>query len=83
LNPESIPSITVQELAERMHQNPSLVILDVREPVELSAARIPDSRVAYAPLSVLASSRTPQLPEPALSQDTEIAVLCHLGERSA
>ncbi len=83
MNPETIPSITVQELAERMQHNPDLIILDVREPVELAAARIPDGRVAHAPLSVLATSRTPLLPQQAQDQEAEIAVLCHLGERSA
>lgn len=79
----SLPEVTPHEMAEWMQSNPDLVILDVREPFEISRARLDDSRVVYAPLSRLAAHPEPQLPPEARNPQAVIVVMCHLGMRSA
>ncbi|HXF85557.1 MAG TPA: rhodanese-like domain-containing protein [Anaerolineales bacterium] len=78
-----IPEITVGELAKKLAGKETFILLDVREPYELGYAKIPDHRLAVAPLSELARLGTNALPESARSQDAVIYVLCHHGNRSA
>ena len=52
----SVPQVSPAELAEWLKTRPELVLLDVREPFELSAARLKDARVRHAPLSRLADA---------------------------
>ncbi len=79
----TIPEISAQQLAERMQAEPALVLLDVREPFELTRARLTDARVVYAPLSELARRQLDALPAAALDPATPLVVFCHLGQRSA
>jgi rhodanese-related sulfurtransferase len=57
--------------------------LDVREPQELTYARLSDRRLDLAPLSRLAQAGPGALPEPARSKDATIYVMCHHGNRSS
>jgi len=78
-----IPEITVDELSEKLKSEDSFIVLDVREPVELSSAKITDSRLDLTPMSRLAREGTNALSESAKSQDSTIYVICHHGNRSA
>lgn len=82
MDAESVQNISPAELAEWLKTRPDLVLLDVREPFEVRAARLNDPRVIYVPLSVLAQSEQPALPEKALNPAAEIVVFCHHGLRS-
>jgi rhodanese-related sulfurtransferase len=78
-----LPEITVADLSEKLKSQESFILLDVREPHELSYAKITDSRLEVTPLSRLAREGTKALSEPASSQDSTIYVLCHHGNRSS
>ncbi len=67
--------ITAPELALRLEQDPSIVLLDVREPHELQISQIPGARLI--PLGQLAA----RLPE--LDSADEMIVFCKGGTRSA
>jgi rhodanese-related sulfurtransferase len=67
--------ISVEELARRRASGDPLVLLDVREPRELAAASLPGS--VHIPL------REIPLRFRELDPQTEIAVICHHGNRSA
>jgi adenylyltransferase/sulfurtransferase len=83
-NPQfTIPEITPLQLAARLQAEPALVLLDVREPYELTRARLSDPRVVYAPLSELARRQLDALPAAAHDSDTPLVVFCHMGQRSA
>lgn len=67
--------ITVEELARWRASGKSFVLLDVREPVEVRAASLPQS--VHIPMREIPA----RMHE--LDQAAEIAVLCHHGGRSA
>ncbi|MFY7817786.1 MAG: rhodanese-like domain-containing protein [Akkermansiaceae bacterium] len=71
----TIPSITVTELAELMHRKSDLCLIDVREPDEHAAASIAGSQLV--PLATV--------PEQASqwSRDQAIYLHCKAGGRSA
>jgi rhodanese-related sulfurtransferase len=77
-----IPEITVSELSERLRSKDQFILLDVREPHELSFARLTDSRLEVTPMSQLAQEGTDVLSESAKSKDSTIYVICHHGNRS-
>ena len=77
-----LPEITVTDLAEKMKSKDSFILLDVREPHELSYAKITDERLETAPMSQLARIGTDALSESAQSQDAVVYVMCHHGNRS-
>jgi rhodanese-related sulfurtransferase len=77
-----IPEISPQELAARLAGEQPLVVLDVREPFEVSRVKLDDVRVYYAPLSRLAYDGPQALPPAVLDAGTEVIVLCHHGLRS-
>jgi rhodanese-related sulfurtransferase len=79
----SIPEISSLNLAREMQENQQLVILDVREPVEVDQVRLPDDRVVYAPLSRLAYEGTAALPPASQDPNVRLVVVCHHGVRSA
>jgi adenylyltransferase/sulfurtransferase len=69
------PSVTVSELALKLHANPDSVLIDVRQPEEHSEVSIPGSKLI--PLGELAD-RLDEIP-----RDGEVLVHCKLGGRSA
>jgi rhodanese-related sulfurtransferase len=77
-----IPEITVSELSEKLRSEDQFILLDVREPHELSFARLTDSRLEVTPMSQLAQEGTDVLSESAKSKDSTIYVICHHGNRS-
>jgi rhodanese-related sulfurtransferase len=77
-----IPEITVEVLAEKLKSQDQFILLDVREPAELEAARITDARLELAPMSRLASEGLNALSESLRAKDAEIYVMCHHGVRS-
>jgi len=79
----SLPEITVRELAAKLNTFEHFVLLDVREPWELEKARITDNRFKNAPTSRLAREGLTALPEAAKTKDALIFVICHHGVRSA
>lgn len=78
-----LPEITVTELAEKLKTADQFILLDVREPHELNAAKLTDSRLETTPLSRLAREGINALPESAKSKDATIYVMCHHGNRSS
>lgn len=78
-----VPEITVEQLAEKLRSPDGFILLDVREPWELAAAKIEDNRLVVAPMSGLAQAGLKALPESVRQKDAEIYVLCHHGSRSA
>lgn len=78
-----IPEITVNQLSENLSSEGRFILLDVREPAELIAAKITDSRLEATPMSRLAREGTNALSESAKSKDSTIYVICHHGNRSA
>jgi rhodanese-related sulfurtransferase len=79
-NPYGVPEISVQEVAD---QRPELLLLDVREQMELFQANLGEE-VAWAPLSDLATRRLAALPpEVTVDKEQAIVVFCHTGVRSA
>lgn len=73
--PLSIPTISVEELHQKLQQHPKIKLVDVREPEEYALANIEGSELI--PLGTLISSIN------RLSPDDEIALLCRSGGRSA
>jgi len=78
-----VPEITVTELAEKLKSQDTFILLDVREPHELTYAKITDGRLEVAPMSRLGQVGIDALPDFAKSQSAEIYVMCHHGTRSA
>ena len=82
--------VNVQELSERMTNEPDLVVLDVRDPHEWAIAaldgtlRIPKGDIQLAKNSVLAGRKLHEETVLAdIPKDTEILVHCRSGKRSA
>jgi rhodanese-related sulfurtransferase len=78
-----LQEISVHGLAEKLRSAAPFILLDVREPHELSLASIADSRLVVAPMSVLAQKGLQGLPTEAQARDAEVLVLCHHGNRSS
>jgi len=77
------PEITVTDLAAKLKSEAQFILLDVREPFELTRARIEDARLELAPISLLSQQGTNGLSEAARSREATIFVICHHGNRSA
>jgi rhodanese-related sulfurtransferase len=77
-----IPEITVTELSEKLKSEDNFILLDVREPHELSFAKLSDSRLEVTPMSRLAREGTQALSDAAQMPDATIYVMCHHGNRS-
>ncbi len=77
-----VPEITVAELSQKLASEDEFILLDVREPQELSSAALTDRRLEVTPMSRLAREGTKALSESAASKDATIYVLCHHGNRS-
>jgi rhodanese-related sulfurtransferase len=77
-----LPEVGPLDLAGWMKDKPGIVVLDVREADETTYAPFPGENVVTAPLSMLSRLLERGLP-PEVTPDTEVVVVCHLGERSA
>jgi rhodanese-related sulfurtransferase len=75
--------IDVQTLARKLASGEAFILLDVREPWELDAAHLTDSRLEVTPMSRLAREGTAALADRAQARDANIFVICHHGVRSA
>jgi rhodanese-related sulfurtransferase len=83
-NPYGAPEITVQELSQLRSDKPGeLLVVDVREPFELSLACLSGEDVIGVPLSDLSQRGLAVWPVEVASQDRPLAILCHHGIRSA
>lgn len=74
-NPQGMTEITARELKERLERGDDIQIIDVREPAEYEAARIPDSRLI--PLAEVVN----RMGE--IDATRETVVHCKMGGRSA
>lgn len=70
----ALPEIAPQELKQKLDDNESVLLLDVREPSEYDIVHLEGARLI--PLNTL-----PQNIE-SLPSDQEIVVYCHHGQRS-
>jgi rhodanese-related sulfurtransferase len=72
-----VPEITPVELSERLENGDAPVLLDVREPFEVSIADLPDHGQLRIPLG--------ELPRryPELDPGAEMVLYCRSGSRSA
>ncbi|MCG9132592.1 hypothetical protein J5I95_13015 [Candidatus Poribacteria bacterium] len=70
----TLPEISPQELKQKLDNNESVLLLDVREPSEYDIVHLKDARLI--PLNTL-----PQDID-SLPSDQEIVVYCHHGQRS-
>ena len=77
-----LPEITVTELAEKLKSDEKFVLLDVREQVELTRAKIEDSRLEVTPTSRMAQEGPNALSETVQKQEVPIYIMCHHGNRS-
>ena len=77
-----IPEITVTELSEKLKSEDDFILLDVREPHELSFAKLSDSRLEVTPMSRLGREGTQALSDAAQTTDATLYVMCHHGNRS-
>ena len=83
MDESSLPEIAPRDVFLKINSPAPFILLDVREPYELSLARIQDTRVQFAPMSEIAHFGLEALPEGARDPDAEIVVFCHQGIRSA
>lgn len=78
-----LPEITTTDLAAKLKSDETFILLDVREPLELTYAKITDPRVQSTPMSELAQKGPQALSTAAQTKDALIYVMCHHGSRSA
>ena len=77
------PEISVTDVAKKLQEDETFVLLDVREMDELQWAKIDDERVVKLPLSILSQELLDAIPDEIKGKDTEVVVFCHTGVRSA
>ncbi len=73
---DDIPEIGPQELKERMERGDALVVVDVREAMEIEIADLPQ----YDPLRIPVDQFVDRMDE--MDRDAEIVVYCRSGGRS-
>jgi rhodanese-related sulfurtransferase len=83
MNPDNVPEISVQELAQKMKTGEKFAIVDVRELWEIELACIKDERVAVVPMSRVSQEGKNAFPEAWRDPQTQIVTMCHRGVRSA
>ena len=71
---KEIPEISPQELKQKLDENESVLLLDVREPLEYDVVHIEDAMLI--PLKTLPQHIN------GIPSDQDIVVYCHHGERS-
>jgi rhodanese-related sulfurtransferase len=79
---DMLPEITVAELGEKLKTDEKFILLDVREPAELTQARIEDPRLEVTHLSRLAREGPAALSESVRAQEIPVYIICHHGNRS-
>jgi rhodanese-related sulfurtransferase len=77
-----IPEISVRDVARRMESGEKLLLLDVREEMELKRANLGEG-IVWVPLSQMAAARLAALPAELEDKEQEVVVFCHHGIRSA
>lgn len=78
-----VPGLQPEDLAQKLADGEAIILLDVREPVELKYAAL-KTAVVHVPLSRMAAEHLASLPPPIdAPTDREIVVICHHGVRSA
>lgn len=81
-NPYDVPELSPAAVALRLAQGEEFILLDVREPHELDAARL-GGEVLAAPVSALIREGPAALPAAAHDTEADIVIFCHHGIRSA
>ena len=81
-NPFGAPEKSVEQVAEFRQNKEGMILLDVREPMELRMANLCDDIISV-PLSVLAHAREGALPAELADKNQKLVVFCHTGVRSA
>ena len=81
-NPYGVSELSVHEVAQLREAESELVLVDVREQMELRRANL-GSEVVWAPLSRLAAEREQALPDELADKAQTVVVFCHTGVRSA
>lgn len=79
--PPRIPTVTVQDVAQKLADGSDFVLLDVREQFEYDLVNLGQAAV-LVPLSELAVSQLAALPSEMADRDREVVVYCHHGNRS-
>lgn len=77
MNQPEVPEITPLELKERLENGDAPLLVDVREPFEVSIADLPDHGQLRIPMGEL-SERYSEL-----DPDSELVLYCRSGSRSA
>jgi rhodanese-related sulfurtransferase len=74
--------ISMQELDEKLQEQHSFCLLDVRESWEIDLAKIRDPRLVIIPMSQMARLKEAAFPPELRAREAEIIVMCHHGVRS-
>ncbi|MAT42626.1 MAG: rhodanese-related sulfurtransferase [Anaerolineaceae bacterium] len=74
--------IDANELHQLLTSEDSVVLLDIREALELRIASFPDERVVHLPLSKIAEQGIDGIPQSYLSGEQKLIIFCHIGQRS-
>ncbi len=77
-----VPEITVQDVARLRSEGEPIILLDVREAMELRLANLGDE-VVWVPMSKMAAERLASLPPELTDKNVEVVIFCHTGVRSA
>lgn len=82
-NPYGAPEVDVQSVAEKLKNNESFILMDVREQIELMRVKLDSKQLVIVPLSQLAREQLAGLPAQFEDKEKEVVVICHHGNRSA
>jgi len=83
MNPNDIPEIDVQTVAQKLKAGEKFTIVDVRETWEVETVGIKDERVVVVPLSRISAEGENAFPEATRDRQAQFVVMCHRGVRSA
>jgi|GEM_PF-875686 len=80
--PKNEFEISLEDVSVKLTTDQPFIILDVREPYEVSRMPMEDQRVVTTPLSQLSALGTAIFPNAVLNKGQEIIVICQEGARS-